>query len=228
MRSYHRTPGMKRHGEIVVLVLILLAVLPVIVAIFLSKTSHLRETRNRSATVKMDPALMAPAERRVALKTEEPAARKEKPKWVDEPPASEGTTRTRVIEVGPFTSNEECIAALHEELQKITREYMTAKMGMEITPNGRPTGQELAMMTVKDEWTETLDTSVGPMLRRYSLVKFDKEYRNAVDGLWRDAVVGKRQALTWLASGGVLLAIGGVYSVLRRKEANSQNRPSPN
>lgn len=113
------------------------------------------------------------------------------------------------ISVGPYTSRAECDAQLPDALQKALDQYVEACLGDQTFEEVRLPGEELWKKIVKNLWQETRQYSVGPMIQLHALLEFDREIKDRVLDVHRQAVINRRlQGIAvWTSLGLSVLAV---------------------
>lgn len=146
------------------------------------------------------------------------------PQWVIYPPKRVGQVYRETVASDPFVSVEECRRQLQLELlpQAVARRIeplASAKAGQAVhvpDPFALGIGPEYILREIcRDEFTGTVNFSVGEMKKVYVLLEFDKNIDNYLVDAWlrherqlRIASVGKIAALS-------LTGLAAVYGLLR-------------
>jgi len=152
-----------------------------------------------------------------------PAAR---PEWLDaiatesDSPADfparvlEGTYQM-VVKAGPYQTREECESSLPEALERGVRQFIARDLGEEAADRIRLPIEYISTRVVKNQFTEPVNTSFGPMVQVHALLRFDREVRGRIHEQWNRILVNRR---LWHAGGGlagVLLLLSVVYGYLK-------------
>ena len=132
-----------------------------------------------------------------------------RPAWVNAVPCLVGDAYRMSISVGPYTSRAECDAQLPDALQKALDQYVEACLGDQTFEEVRLPSEELRKKIVKNVWQETRQYSVGPMIQLHALLEFDREIKDRVLDVHRQAVVNRRlQGIAvWTSLGLSVLAV---------------------
>lgn len=136
-----------------------------------------------------------------------------RPAWVGTPAQLVGDAYQMSISIGPYTTREECDAALPEKLQAALGRYVEACLGDQTPRDISLPPDYLRQQLVKAEWQETRPYSVGPMTELHVLLQFDRKVKDRVLEAYREAAVTDRlQAVAgWAALGLSLLAVCFAY-----------------
>ena len=160
-----------------------------------------------------------------------------RPAWVVHPPKRVGDVQREVIVTDDWSTDEECDRArniaimlkVYEHIQKlIGLPYQSNLLSHDITPDRAWTDYRLSQLNsmgitadyalqniATDEYRETVDRSVGPMKKLYTLVEFspmvDRELRQRWDGYTRREQFAK----VGLGGASVLFLLGMVWGLLK-------------
>jgi hypothetical protein len=173
---------------------------------------------NKNPNDKVEPRTSA------TLVAAELAASGARPEWVIHPPKRIGNSYRRVVVSGPFSTLEEC----HQELAEILRQTVYQRMAAKGADD--PAYRDFTPATFevlgigidyiyreicRDEFVQSLETSVGPMKQVYLLLEFDPPIEQHLGDVWRQYQVQHRlEIVAILASAGLLL-LGLVYGLLK-------------
>jgi hypothetical protein len=119
-----------------------------------------------------------------------------------------------VVVSDPWATKRECDAALNAQLLDATQNYLAARLG-ERAPERLPVDLAYIRHRVcQDEYTEILDTSVGPMRRVHVLLEFDEPVARDLLARARAALTHRRLFQAGGAAAAVLAALGVVFGYL--------------
>lgn len=142
------------------------------------------------------------------------SAADERPAWVDQPDGIEGGAFHTIVVSDPYTTKRECDAALNEQLLDATQSYLAARLG-ERAPEEVPVDLAYIRHRVcKNEYTEIMDTSVGPMRRVHVLLEFDEPTARDLMARARAALTRERLFQAGGAAAAVLAALGVAFGYL--------------
>jgi len=168
-----------------------------------------------------EPPAAASSEPPAALPGQSPPVRQARPEWVESRPQRVGDGYQMSITVGPYTSRMECDAHLPAALQAAVEEYLSVYLGPNWSGRIRLSADVLQSQLVKDQWEETIQTSVGPMVQLHVLLQFDARFRQTVSTLRDRTIVARR---LWLAGTGLGVALAWLalaFAFLRIDEATA-------
>ncbi len=139
----------------------------------------------------------------------------DKPAWTSEPPKVVDDAYQMSIAIGPYSTRAECDAKLPEALQLALDLYVDVCLGDQSKDNLRLPFEYLKSQTVKEQWEETRQLSVGPMIWLHVLLQFDRKVKDHVLEAHRQAVVHRRlwEGGTWAAA--VLAMLGTAFGCLK-------------
>ncbi len=123
-----------------------------------------------------------------------------RPEWVESRPQRVDDGYQMSITVGPYTSRLECDAQLPAALQVAVEEYLSIYLGPQWSGRIRLPADMLEEELVKDQWEETIQASVGPMVQLHVLLDFDSKFRQTVCEMRDQSIVAGR---LWLAGTGL-------------------------
>jgi hypothetical protein len=123
-----------------------------------------------------------------------------RPVWVDQPPKRVGNVWREVVFAGDYATIRECNLAADVELLEAVRVHIAELVGAH-GGNRSPVVPQLDQMGIgidyirreiaKDEYLETVERSVGPMVRSYTLLEFsssvDRDLRNRWETFLRES-----------------------------------------
>ncbi len=143
----------------------------------------------------------------------EPAA-PVRPAWVDAEPGTVDGAYQVVVEVGPYKTAEGCDLEQPAKLQVALNQYVQRFIGPAAVRHVRfdPTLYE---QVVKETWEETGEFTVGPMLHRYLLLRFDNKAMRLIEDQYRQVIVQSRVWYTGLGLTGIVLLLGVAFTVLK-------------
>jgi hypothetical protein len=136
-----------------------------------------------------------------------------RPAWAEAPPRSIGDAYQTSIVVGPYTTRQECDAKLPEALQAALDHYVETAIGPDAVGMIQLPVEYLRRNVVVNQWEETRQYSVGPMIRLHAQLQFDAHGKGRVLDAYRQAiVVGRLWAVAaWAAMGLSLLTVCFAY-----------------
>ncbi len=120
-----------------------------------------------------------------------------------------------VVKAGPYETREECESSLPTALERGVRQFIARDLGEEAAGRIRLPLEFIATRVVKDQVTEPVNTSFGPMVQVHALLRFDREVQARIHEEWNRILVNRR---LWYAGGalsGVLLLLSVVYGYLK-------------
>jgi hypothetical protein len=144
------------------------------------------------------------------------------PDWINRPPHPEQRDGQRVYVAaatsGRYSTPAECeravIPAINEIVARYAADYLLDSPDTELALDAAYIHNEL----VKDEYLESVEATVGPMYQLHALLVFDSRVRNELDNRARLAKVDGRLKYAAAGTALTLLLLGGVYSLLRKRE----------
>ena len=137
----------------------------------------------------------------------------DRPAWIDAPPQVVDDAYQMSISVGPYTTRVECNEKLPEALQEALDQYAEVCLGDQTVDRVRLPVEYLRKEIVKEQWEETRQHSVGPMVWLHVLLKFDRKLKDQVLEAYGRATVNRRLQLVgaWAALGLGLLTVAFGY-----------------
>jgi hypothetical protein len=134
---------------------------------------------------------------------------KTRPAWVSAPPQLVGDAYQMSMVVGPYTTRQECDAKLPEAVQEALSRYAETAVGPEAVGMVRLPDDYLRHDVVVNQWEETRQYSVGPMVLLHLQLQFDVHVKSRVREAYRQAVVAERlyAAGTWSAIAIAILTV---------------------
>lgn len=150
-----------------------------------------RERNDRAAAAPVDAAVDSELREAATLHV----AETNRPEWVDEPPGRGPNGRyQRSLTLGPFTTREECEAALPAALELAATEYTAKYLGEQAAARIDLSVEQLRQQLVAETWEETIQASVGPMVQLHILLRFDSAFNGLLKQHWHRAQVQERIA----------------------------------
>jgi hypothetical protein len=164
---------------------------------------------------------------------------KPRPAWVDEQQKQVGNVLRQVVVAGPYATAEECYAKTNELLKIATDNYVkhylaglgddrpliTAQEGSPLVKINNFTSKALEGMGIgvgdirreiaKDEYLESVATSVGPMKNLHTLLEFSPDVDRDLQVRWNEFLREGRLTAIGLLSGSVLGVIGLAFGLLK-------------
>jgi hypothetical protein len=143
---------------------------------------------------------------------------KARPVWVD---AKEGLSEEgyqRVILVGPFSTEAECDREIPGKLEEAVDEYAQsydAKLGPRLHMKAATLRQEQPRL-VREAFSETVSTSVGPMRQTHLRVIFDRKFNRWLDQQLAQIVVIQRVKVLAVLGALVLAVLAAAWLGLGR------------
>lgn len=151
----------------------------------------------------------------IKLSKSDKKAQQTRPDWVDITPKRVGNVYRQVISSSPYSTDTECHASLEPELREVVRRRIAHLTDGRYRPTIESLGFDLGFVLkeiCRQEWVETVDSSVGEMKRVHVLMEFDASIDKQLRGAYRDyqrkfriAEVG---SIAGLALGGLVLLYG--------------------
>jgi hypothetical protein len=144
---------------------------------------------------------------------------KPRPAWVEAPSGLIEEGYQKIIVVGPYSTEPECYREIPAKLVEAVDEYAQVydpKLG----PRLRLTGEMLQAeqpRLVREEFSETISSSVGPMRQIHLRLVFDRKFNRWLDQRLAQIVVARRVGLLAAAGGGVLAVLAVAWLVARRQ-----------
>ncbi|MGA2031154.1 MAG: hypothetical protein ABSG68_02760 [Thermoguttaceae bacterium] len=177
-----------------------------------------------SKPVASPPALVA---ERPSLAAEAPenSSPRPRPAWVDARPGRVGDAYQMTTVVGPYSTRLECDQELPNYVQAALAGYTEICLGSEAASRVQLPWEELAPV-VKDQWEETVQVSIGPMVQLHVLLDFDRNMQQRVKDQWRQVVVQRRLVYAGVGLAGVLALLALLYGGLRIDHATRGARRS--
>ncbi len=155
------------------------------------------------------------AEAAVALRS----SAKKRPAGVDAPSGLIEEGYQKIVVVGPYSTEPECHREIPAKLVEAVDEYAQAydpKLG----PRLRITGETLRAeqpRLVREEFSETIFSSVGPMRQIHLRLVFDRKFNRWLDQQLAQSVVARRVGMLAAAGGCVLVLLTLAWLVARRR-----------
>lgn len=145
-----------------------------------------------------------------------------RPKWINQPPKRVGNVWREVVFAGDYATLRECNLAADVEVLEVVRQHV-----VQLVQGGQqhPPVPHLDEMGVgidyirreiaKDEYVETVERSVGPMMRSYTLLEYSPSVDRDLQARW-EAVERKLRVLTVGGVGALAFSlIGLAYGLLK-------------
>ncbi len=142
------------------------------------------------------------------------AAAPARPAWVDAEPGTVDGAYQVVVEVGPYKTAEGCDLEQPAKLRIALIQYVHRFINPAAVSHVRFT-PTLYEQVVKETWEETGEFTVGPMLHRYLLLRFDNKAMRMIEDQHRQVIVQQRVWYTGLGLTGIVLLLGVAFTVLR-------------
>jgi hypothetical protein len=147
----------------------------------------------------------------------EKAAQPTRPAWVDEPPQYVNNAYLMPVTVGPYTTGLECEAKVPAALETALGDYIDLYLGPAATRRVRlpDSGYELRRQFVRQEWVETVQTSVGRMVVLHLQLALDRKIQDRIRDALRESMVAERLRLAAFGFCGVMAFLGAVFGYLK-------------
>jgi hypothetical protein len=146
-----------------------------------------------------------------------PAA-KARPPWVEAEPGLIEEGYQKIVVVGPYSTEPECHRDIPGKLEEAVDEYAQS-YDSKLGPHLRITSETLRAeqpRLVREEYAETISSSVGPMRQIHLRLVFDRKFNRWLDQKLAQIVVVRRVGALAVGGGGVLALLGVAWLVLRR------------
>ena len=145
----------------------------------------------------------------------EEAAAEARPDWVEAAPHKVGGVYRMTAMVGPYSTRLECDQKLSEALQEKLDEYLETYLGPEAAGRVRLEPGYVRDHIAKQQWEETKQFSVGPMIQVHVLMEFDRAANARIDEAWEKAIVTRRLGVVGGLGAVVLLLLSAVWTYLK-------------
>ncbi len=164
-----------------------------------------------------------PAEEAVAEGESAPA--EERPEWVGTTPHKADGVYQMAVDVGPFSSRDECDEAAADVLRAAVDDYVATYLGSESRGRVRLPIDYVRSEIVEAEWEEQKQVRISPegqipeefvkMPRLHLLLEFDRAANSRIESEWSRVVV--RERLLGVGTLAVLafVLLGGLWSYLK-------------
>jgi len=159
-----------------------------------------------------------------AAKAAPPAAGR--PAWVDAPPRYVDNAYLVPIAAGPYTTQQECEADMPAALEAALDKYIEQYVGPEAARRVRlpDSGYDLRRQLVRQEWVETVQTSLGEMVVLHAQLEVDRKVQDRIRDALRQATAAGRLWVAAAGLGGVLALLGVLFGYLKLTENGSRRR----
>lgn len=144
-----------------------------------------------------------------------PTEETDRPAWVDREAWREGDVYRMVVVSDPFTTRGECERDLGGRIVEAAQEYAGRLLGPTAETRLGITPAYVWERAHEEEWTEDLQSSVGPMKRVHVLLKFDTAVRSDLEARWQQFVLAGRLGLAGGGAALVLLLVGTLFGYLK-------------
>jgi hypothetical protein len=141
-----------------------------------------------------------------------------RPAWIDAQPGLIDEGYQKVIVVGPYSTEPECHREIPARLVEAVDEYALAydpTLGPYLHINGEALQAEQPRL-VREQFSETISSSVGPMRQIHLRLVFDRKFNRWLDQRLAQVVVGRRVGLLAVAGACVLAMLAVAWLVARR------------
>jgi hypothetical protein len=146
------------------------------------------------------------------------AVAKTRPAWVDAQPGLIEEGYQRILVVGPYSTEPECHREIPGKLEEAVDEYALMydpKLGPRLHIRGDTLRTEQPRL-VREQYAETISSSVGPMRQIHLRVVFDRKFNRWLDQKLAQLVVARRVASLAALGGIVLTVLAVAWLWLRR------------
>ncbi len=170
-----------------------------------------------TAVATVSPVTPSPAETKPAEPSDQPAPKRSagRPEWVDAPAKLSNSVYTISISSGLFVSVPECQREINAHMKQALDHYVDEYRGDQASKLVSLPLAYLNERVKKDEYSEVVTGSVGPMHQIHALLEIDDRTRADIDRLWHNAVVTDRLWYTGSGAALVLALLGTFYGYLR-------------
>jgi hypothetical protein len=161
----------------------------------------------------------------VAKSKAEVVGAKPRPEWLDNPPKFVGNGYRVIAHTDPYSTVEECYDALRKQMRELVIDHIKER-AKEVNPEHYAYVPPLEVMGVTDDYIkrelcpeepyiETVESSVGDMLRAHMLLEFQERQDEELLDHWR--AVARRNNVLGIAilSSIVVLSLALVYALLK-------------
>jgi hypothetical protein len=147
-----------------------------------------------------------------------------RPNWVEADFSQEkGDVQKIAVSSGPYKRKHDAQRALNEELERVTRNFVSDYLGNKAAGTLVP----VDLQTIRNElvlpgntFEEQLEVSdLGPMYQSHALVSFTPSFRQQIDERWHKIVVAGRTAKLGVIAVGVLMALSVVCGYFKADNA---------
>ncbi len=138
-----------------------------------------------------------------------------RPAWVDRGQRVEDGVYQVAVESDPRQTAWESDRALAKKIEEAVDEFAAVYLGEEAASEVRLPQDYVDAKVVQERWSEKRNTSVGQMIVLHALLKFDREVKDRIDRVRREALAARRLWYTGGGLGGVLLLLSVVYGYLK-------------
>lgn len=157
-----------------------------------------------------------------AVQLEREQLSRERPEWVDRPPKRVGNVFRKVAISEPFSTIDECHHDLEQKLMAAVRDRYYTLLGtgrFEAAPSVDPRSLGVSVDYIlreicRDEFVETVESSVGPMKQVYVLMEFTPGIDNQLRQAWERSFRQERVVTVASIAGGVLGMVAIGYGLL--------------
>ncbi len=140
---------------------------------------------------------------------------REKPAWLHQPAGRDGDIYYETVVAERYPTGVEAEDALAREAQERTQAYVERYLGEGTSKLFVVPPAFVHDRLIKDRYSETVETSLGPMVTSYARLGFDSRARAYLQRMQREAQAENRLLLVAGAAGGVLLVVGAVFGYLK-------------
>ena len=144
-----------------------------------------------------------------------------RPAWVDAEPGVVNGDYQMPAMVGPFATQQECDDAQPKAIGEVADDYIKRYLGPGGSRGVRLSPEFLQEHVVTDTWEEQRMTDFGagigskPMIRRYVLLRFDREVNGELKRQQHRAMVQRRLRATAFGLAGILGALALTFAYLK-------------
>jgi|GEM_PF-5288850 len=185
--------------------------------------SHEHHGRHRGHSHPVEPAIApktpllaeAPEAESPAKTAGQASSSTDRPVWVDAPPAMQGDVYCTSVKSGLYATRTECQAALAAALKQAVETYSDKQFGPGAANAISIEPESIKSRVQKAEFTEIVNTSVGPMMQLHARLEFDDSIRTELQESRRQSLVTARLWHVGAFSTLLLAAIGAVFGYLK-------------
>jgi hypothetical protein len=153
------------------------------------------------------------------------AGARPRPDWLDSPPKFVGNGYRVIAHTDPYSTVEECYDALRKRMREIVSGHIQ-ELAQQLDPRHYAYVPSLETLGVSDDYikrelcpeepfVETIDSSVGDMVRAHMLLEFQDRQNEQLLDRWRAYARQERVMVIALVGGLAILGLGLIYGLLK-------------